>query len=167
MKKCLFILSLTLLCLFCLSCKNVIDSPDSISNKNNMAYFYLSDSLQNIKTKFDLNQDVFFHFGIVNNQNSALHFTKSHGGPPINFVVFKNDSIWGNSDEGYAYPAIVVPGHIESHDTLKYSASWYSNPFHENILTSGDYYTIVEPYISFEYFNLSSNLDTVYFEITE
>lgn len=157
-----------LLCLFCLSCKNVIDSPDTIPNKNNTAYFYLSDSLQNKQTKFDLNQDVFFHFGIVNNQDSALNFTKGHGGPPIvSFVIYKNDSIWGRSDEGYAYPAIVVPGQIEPHDTLKFLTSWYSNPFHENGLTSGNYYTIVNPYISFEYFNLSSHLDTVYFEITE
>ncbi len=163
MKKYLYIFSLLILYLFCLNCQEETDFPN-----NNTVYFYLSDSLENIKTNFYVNQDVFFHFGIINNQDSVLYYTKGHGAPPIvRFVIFKDDTVFGSSDEGYSYIAIVVGGQIPPHDTLKYSVSWYSNPYHQNNLEVGNYYTTVYPYILFDDFDLLSLLDTVYFEITE
>lgn len=151
-----------MLSLFYLNCQEVAEFSD------NTVYFYLSDSLGDIKTNFQVNQDVFFNFGIINNQDTVLYYTKGHGAPPIvRFVVFKDDTVFGSSDEGYSYIAIVVGGQIPPHDTLKYSESWYSNPYHQNNLEVGSYYTIVDPYIWFDDFDILSLLDTVYFEITE
>ena len=132
------------------------------------AYFNVSDSLGNIKTEFQLDQDIIFNFGVINNRDAALPYTKSHGGPPIvSFVIFHNDEVIGTSDEGYGYPAVVMNGDIAPNDSLTTSVSWNSNPFHENTLVIGDYYAIVQPYIGFEDFELTTALDTVFFKIVE
>ena len=168
MKKYLFILFAVGLSIY----SGCIKSTDSIVTEantqilNENIYFYLSDSSGVMQEKFYTGQDIFLNFGIINNQNSVLNYTKGHGGPPIvSFFIFKGDSIFGISDEGYSYPAIVVGGKIPPNDTLEYSVSWYSNPYHQNILESGKYYTTIHPYIWFDDFNISSYLDTVYFEI--
>lgn len=152
---------------FCpgLGCKRVTDSL-TMAPGSKTVYYYLSDSTGIEKTEFLVGQDIFFHFGIINYQDSAMSYTKSHGGPPIaSLVIFNNDSIIGYSDYGYAYPAIVISGRILPNDTLAYSTSWYSNPYHTDLLEKGNYYTTVSPYIWFADFNLTSFLDTVYFEI--
>ena len=71
------------------------DKP--ITNEN--VYYYLSDSTGNKMSEFLVGEDIFFHFGIINNQNSDISYTKGHGGPPItSFAIFNNDSIIGYSD---------------------------------------------------------------------
>jgi hypothetical protein len=168
MKKYLFILLILVFCLYtgCERSTDYIGNTKNIQTINDNVYYYLSDSIGSIQTQFLVGQDIFFNFGIINKQDSVLNYTKGHGGPPIvSFVIFKSDSIFGISDYGYAYPAIVVGGKIQPNDTLEYSVSWYLNPYHPNILVSGKYYTTIHPYIWFDDFNLSSYLDTVYFEI--
>lgn len=129
-------------------------------------FFYLSDSTGNMTKEFLVGEDIFFHFGIINNRDSAMSYTKGHGGPPIvSFLIFESDSLIGYSDDGYLYPSIVTGGRISPHGTLTYSVSWYSNPFHSDTLESGSYYTTVHSYIWFDDFSLSSLLDTAYFEI--
>ena len=171
MGKYLFFLSIIV---FLLGCEKSTDYLKGIkgntngntNNSDDFVYFYLSDSLGNIQTQFNLYQDIFFHFGIINNQDSSLDYTKSHGGPPVvSFQIYKGDSLFGSSDEGYAYPAVVLPGVIASGDTLINSVSWKSNPYHENTLETGQYYTIIYPYIWFDDFILASYLDTMHFEI--
>jgi len=173
MKKCVLLFSVVLFFFLNTGCRELYDY---ISNHQEMHHepmdgavlFFLSDSLENIKTGFHIREDVFFHFGIINHQDSVMHFTKSHGGPPVvRFVVYQQDRVFGSTDEGYAYPAIVTRGQIAPHDTLKYAISWYSNPYHENDLEPGDYYTVPDPYIRFDDFDIAGHLDTLCFEIRE
>ena len=139
---------------------------ENTAHSDDFIYFYLSDSLGNVKTHFDLNQDILFHFSLINTKDSTITYTKSHGGTPVvSFWVYKNDTLFGQSDDGYDYDAIVLPGYIEPGDTLINIVSWKSNPYHQNTLARGQYYTKIFPYIWFYDFNLSSFLDTIYFEI--
>ena len=167
MKKYLFILSIFVFCLYtgCERSTDYISNTKNIQTINDKVYYYLSDSIGSTQTQFLVGQDIFFNFGIINKQNSVLNYTKGHGGPPLSYIIFKGDSVFGSSSDGYCYPAIICLGEIQLNDTLKYYDSWYSNPFHPNILVSGKYYTTIQPYIWFDDFNLSSYLDTVYFEI--
>ena len=174
MTKYLCILSAFLICLF-MGCKRSSDSINDIQNvntftqtKNDTAYFYLSDTLGNIQTHFQIGEDIIFNLGIINNQDTVLTFTKSHGGLPIvSFMVFKADTLFGISDEGYVYPAIISGGAIFPKDTLEYSVSWDSNPYHQNIFVTGTYSTSIYSYIWFKDFNLYNYMDTLYFEIVD
>ena len=171
MTKYLYTLSILLIC-FQIGCKRstepIVGIKDTHTTKNNTVYFYLSDTLGNYKTQFQTEEDIIFNFGVINNLDTVVTFTKGHGGTPIvSFLVFKGDSLFGISDEGYLYPAIVIGGAIVPNDTLKYSASWHENPFHQNKLEIGKYCTTISPYIWLDDFNLDSHLDTIYFEILE
>lgn len=156
-------------CLLFGACNKSTDPINFLKDKpitGEDAYYYLSDSSGNLKAEFLLGEDIFFHFGIINNQDSVVTYTKGHGGPPVvSFVIFNGDSLIGYSDDGYVYPAVLGGGMIAPHDTLEYSVSWYSNPFHTDTIEGGSYYTTVYPYIWFEDFNISSLLDTLVFEV--
>jgi hypothetical protein len=160
--------------IFLIKCEKSTDSlttsqnntKGNTNNSDDFVYFYLSDSLGNIKTQFPLHQDIIFHFGIINNRDSTLHYTKGHSGPPaVSFHVYHDDTLFGFSDEGYAYPAVVLPGAILPGDTLINSVSWKSNPYHQNTFKSGRYSSTIYPYIWFDDFNIYSYLDTIDFEI--
>jgi hypothetical protein len=131
------------------------------------AYFNVSDSLGNIKTEFQLDQDIVLNFGVINNRDATLSYTKSHGGPPIAFVIFHDNTMIGNSYDGYGYYLNIEYGEIAPRDTLKYSVSWNSNSFHETKLVPGEYTAIVQPHMRFDDFDLNSVLVAVPFKIIE
>jgi hypothetical protein len=174
MKKILYISSILLIYTYtsCNISSDILNNTQNnhlINNANNdTVYFYLSDTVGNMQTKFELEEDIIFNFGVINNSDTNMTFTKVHGGTSIvSFYVFKGDSLFGISDEDYVYTAIIVGGAIFPHDTLEYSESWYSNPYHQNKFETGKYYTTIHPYIWFDNFNLNCYLDTVYFEIVK
>ena len=47
-----------------------------INNVNNdTVYFYLTDTLGNIQTQFELEKDIIFNFGVINHLDTDLTFT--------------------------------------------------------------------------------------------
>ena len=153
------------LSLNCGKTQKIIDNK-SDDNDDNMEYYsYLADSTGMLQTVFTVKQDVFFHFGMINRGTMPQEFTKVHGGPPIVlFSVFKNDSLVGTSDDGYYYPAVMLPGELAPGDTLQYFTSWYSNDYHDS-LTVGTYFTKIIPYFYLEDIAPSVCLDSIHFEI--
>ena len=168
MNKLLFLLIIFISC-FSTSCKKTTDSVVNTSNNQpivNEVYYFLSDSNGNVQSQFTVGQDIFFNFGIINKQDTAITYSISHGGyHVVSFKIFKNNSVVGYSDDQISNPLTIVADEIQPQDTLEFTCSWYSNPYHTRILMDGEYYVTLRPFLSFTDFNLLNYLDTIYFEI--
>ncbi len=150
------------------NCDNLsrsIDEKNGLLSHDEPVYFYLSDTNRYRTINFQENEDIVFHFGIVNHKDSTLSYHVIHGGPIAGFLVYQNDTLVGTSDDGYAYPAVIISGELPAKDTLQYSVSWYSNPYHPKKLTSGNYQATVSPYVYFEDLALYLLPDTILFKI--
>lgn len=165
----LFIFILSFLLIFInLNCDKLsrpIDPAYQNPDKDDPVYFYLSDFSGMKQTIFDPDEDIFFHFGIINYTDTVLDYYIIHGGPIVSFQVYRNEQLVGTSDDGYGYPTVIVPGELQPGDTLKHSVSWYSNPYHHFDLQPGNYKATIVPYVHFEYLFLYPQMDSVYFEI--
>ena len=162
-----FILTLFLLGTLLLSdCQKSI-TPVSIEGVD--VRFYLSDSVGSVKYSFTQGENIYFHFEIKNNRSDDLHYRVSHGGPSVvNFLIYRSGRLIGTTDDGYSFPAIVVPGSIKAGKTLEYKTSWYSNPYHkDSLLNAGSYTVKIDPYIRFTDFDLKKNLKTITFTVTD
>ena len=166
----LILLSISII--FILNCgktQTIIINECDDNGHNNDAYMeyysYVADSAGVLQTVFTVEQDVFFHFGMINSGDAPQGYARAHGGPPIVlFEVFKNDSLVGTSDDGCDYPAEVVPGELAPGDTLQYFTSWYSNEHHDS-LTVGSYFTRIRSYFYLEEIVPLARLDSIDFEI--
>ncbi len=83
-------------------------------------------------------------------------------------LIYRSGRLIGTTDDGYSFPAIVVPGSIKAGKTLEYKTSWYSNPYHkDSLLNAGSYTVKIDPYIRFTDFDLKKNLKTITFTVTD
>jgi len=155
--------------LSCGKTQTILMSESDDNDDNNAAhmeyYSYVADSTGALQTVFPVKQDVFFHFGMINSGDAPQGYTIAHGAPPfVFFEVFKNDSLVGTSDDGYAYVAIIVPGELAPGDTLQYFTSWYSNEYHDS-LTVGSYFTRIKSHFYLEDIVPFTCLDSLDFEV--
>ena len=153
---------LTIIISLNLFCRRVTEATSAFRIEH---FFYPADSTEKPKTAFTTKQDIFFHFGIINTGNMTQKYEKSHGGTPLaSFEIFKGGSLVATSDDGYDYGAVIVPGELAPGDTLKYSTSWNSNPFH-NPLPAGNYLVKLKPYIYIQNIVPSKYLDSINLKI--
>ena len=160
----LIFVSISSMCI--LSCNKTQTILKSESDDNMEYYFYVADSAGTLRTVFTVKQDVFFHFGMINTGDIPQDFTISDGGPTlVLFEVFKNNKLFGTSDDGASYAYVDAHGQLAPGDTLRYHASWYSNKFHDS-LTVGNYFTRVKSHFYIEDIVPFACIDSMSFEIT-
>lgn len=118
-----------------IKCKQPLDP---LLNNGVKTFFYLADSTGKKETKFNIGEDIYFHYLTINNSHSTYDYVVSNSGPIVTFEVFHNDSLIGTSDDEFCYLQVIVYGKLTSKDTLKYTVSWLSNEYH-SMLHTGKY----------------------------
>lgn len=139
-------------------------TTDSKSNREIELYFYLTDSIGTEKTIFDPEENIFFHFGIINTGNRVEDFTKGDSGPAVSFIIQTNDSLIGTSNDGYDYTQALVYGKLAPGDTISHSVSWYSNSQHDS-LGVGNYCLNLKSNVYMLNLRTSTYPDSIIFQI--
>lgn len=107
-------------------------------NRGVAVEFYLADSSSTRTTIFDIGEDIYFHYSILNNTGTTQDYAVSHSGPFVSFKVFKADSLIGTSDDGFSYLAVAIYGKLLPGHALEWVYSWFSNENH-SALPAGEY----------------------------
>jgi len=109
--------------------------------------FFLADSSGEETTLFDVGQEIYFDYSIVNNTGATLHYALPNTGPFVSLEVFHADSLIGTSDDGRLYAQVIVGGTPAPGDSLKWVYPWFSTEYHSALL-AGEYTAWAKPRLS-------------------
>jgi len=120
--------------------------------------FFLADSSGEETTLFDVGQEIYFDYSMVNSTGATLHYNLPHTGPFVRLEVSQADSLIGTSDDGHLYAQMILPGTLPPGHSLHWVYPWFSNEYH-SALPPGEYTAWAKPRLSI--YSIAARIDFV------
>lgn len=101
------------------------------------------------RSEFRIGEDVRLRYVVENISDGAPRFEIPHLGPIATVSVLKNSLVFGTSDDGMDYPAIVVVDTLAPGDSTALVFDWLTLQHHAP-LPAGNYTASVTPHLNFD-----------------
>jgi hypothetical protein len=147
------------LLIFFIQCDESSTTPDSPSNTNPVQYMYgdslevlfsIKDNLLNLKTEFNVGEDIICGISIMNNGNATIQGSMPNTGPLFCFDFIKSNILIDNSCTCVTSLSTLMSYNIEPGDSIMRYVPWF-DPFScKDTLEIGIYQVLPIQKIEFE-----------------